>query len=86
MLLHGGLVEGDGLVEKRTAIVDELAELLRARLQQLEHSQEPVALVAGIGRAPEARICEERLHARGEIAGGQAGDVLLIEPVELVLD
>ena len=49
------------------------------------HAQEPLALVAVEGRPPQTGVGEERLHACGEIAGGQPADVLLIEPVELVL-
>ena len=85
VLLHRGLVESDGLIEERTAIVDELAELLRPRLKERHHAQEPLALVAVEGRPPQTGVGEERLHACGEIAGGQPADVLLIEPVELFL-
>ena len=64
MLLHGRSVEIDRVGDEGPTIVDELAELPGARLQELEHAQEPLALGVGERLAPESGVGKKRLHAR----------------------
>ena len=75
----------DLIDEEEPALRDEVVQTLDARLQQLEHRKEPGVPIREVGLVPESCLPERRLETPRELVGRQAHDVLLVEPVELLL-
>src|SRR5262245_49662603 len=85
MFPDGLIIELDGIAEERTADVDEIAKPMRARPNELDHRQQPRARRIVVGVRPETCIAHERSNARKDLFAWQSGNVLLIEPVKLLL-
>src|SRR5262245_4778545 len=87
VLVDRGFVVLDGVAgrEEELAQRGEVVEPTDAWPQQLEDREEPRAAVADELVAPQALRLERRLDAGRELVRREPRDVLLIEPVELLL-
>src|SRR5437870_2761214 len=85
MLVDGRRVVLNVVSEKESALSDEIMKPASARLQQLEHRKEPRVTGAEIAVVPDSSLLQKWLESSAQLVGRQPRDVLLVEPIELLL-